>query len=394
MGYLILLLARGAQYILYRVLRFILRLITLASFACARAADRARMRQAVADQRYPRLTASRLWKRQEVTPTTFDDLKTPTDGQEKTPFIYTPLPVGTHTRLITLLPGNGSSHIECLLTTTDLLKQPKYEALSYVWGEVDVAYGILLNGQPCPIGKLLWLALYRLRHTINSQTLWIDAICINQKDEAEKAIQIRQMGKIYSQASTVLAWLGDERSKHIDDAFNVMEILHGNIPPRARGDWRTFYPGQEDAAAAEALIEAYADFVEIAVAVLRAYPDSPRSMRLIFSYCPYWSRLWIIQEVLLAKNLVLCCGTKRFPWEIYSDLRPLMHHLLTMTSLQPHLGEGINLSEISMAFDVHTAAKFDKLRREHINGWDIQQEVDLRGLLNMSLSAQCFTPRG
>ncbi|KAE9367120.1 hypothetical protein N431DRAFT_300133, partial [Stipitochalara longipes BDJ] len=123
-------------------------------------------------------------------------------------FIYNPLPAGTYTRLITLLPGNGASPIECLLTTTNLSKQPEYEALSYLWGEVDAAYGILLNGQPFPVGKLLWLALYRLRHTINHQTLWIDAISINQNDEAEKAIQIRQMGKIYSQASTVLAWLG------------------------------------------------------------------------------------------------------------------------------------------------------------------------------------------
>ena len=203
------------------------------------------------------------------------------------------------------------------------------------------------------------------------------------------------MGKIYSQASMVLAWLGDERSKHIDDAFTVMETLHENIPPRVRVDWRIFHPGQVDAAAAEALIETCADFVETAIAVLRAHPDSPQSMRLIFSYCPYWSRLWIIQEVLLAKKLVLCCGSKRFPWEIYSDLRPLMHHLLTMVRMQPYLRPGINWSDISTAFDVHTAARFDKLRRERITDrpGDAQQEYDLRGLLNMSLSAQCFAPR-
>lgn len=330
-----------------------------------------------------------------ITPTTFNDLKTPTEGQERTPFIYTPLPAGTYTRLITLLPGDGQSPIEFLLTPTNLSKKPKYEALSYVWGKVDAAYGILLNGQRFQVGENLWLALYRLRHMVNSQTFWIDAISINQNDEAEKAIQIRQMGNIYSQASTVLAWLGDQLSKHIDDAFTVMEILHGNIPSKIRGDWQLFSPSrlQEDPTAAVALTETCTDFIEIAVAVLRAYPDSPRSMRLILSTCPYWGRLWIIQEVLLAKKLVLCCGTRRFSWKIYSDLRPLMCHLLTLTRAQPYLGEGTNLSEISMAFDVHTAAKFDKLRQERIKDRDTQREYDLRGLLNMSLSAECYTPR-
>lgn len=38
--------------------------------------------------------------------------------------------------------------------------------------------------------------------------LWIDAICINQHDLAEKARQIPLMTRIYSTAARVLVWLG------------------------------------------------------------------------------------------------------------------------------------------------------------------------------------------
>lgn len=389
--YLHLLLGYCAQYILYCVLPFILALII---HAYSRSADRERLRSGeriIRDAQDWRDHGSGSDKK--ASPTKFEDLKSQIDVQEHTSFKYEALAADTHTRLITLLPGNNEPAIKCLLTATDLSKQPKYKALSYVWGEVDAAYGILLNGQAFPVGKLLWLALYRLRHTIKPQILWIDAICINQKDEVEKATQIRQMGNIYSQASTVLAWLGDKRNKNIDDAFNVMEMLHGLIPPSIRKEWGIFNRSKEGPAAAEALIERCEDFVEKAVMLLRVHPDSPLSMRLVLSYCPYWSRMWIIQEVLLAKNLVLCCGTKRFQWQIYSELRPLMHHLLVMARTQPHIRFGIDWSEISTAFDVHGAAKFDKLRRDHINESGAQLEYDVKELIDMSISAQCFTAR-
>ncbi|PMD37769.1 HET-domain-containing protein, partial [Hyaloscypha variabilis F] len=123
-------------------------------------------------------------------------------------FVYNPLPSSTHTRLLTLLPGDGTSTIDCLLSPSDLLTKPHYEALSYVWGSVDTEYGILLDGKPFPVGPNLWVALYHLRDPITIKTLWIDAISINQEDDAEKAVQVRQMGNIYSNAAKVLAWLG------------------------------------------------------------------------------------------------------------------------------------------------------------------------------------------
>ncbi|PMD46760.1 HET-domain-containing protein, partial [Hyaloscypha variabilis F] len=187
-------------------------------------------------------------------------------------------------RLISLLPGEGTSPIVCQMLTVDLNTKPRYEALSYVWGVVDDSNkcGILVNGAPFPVGENLWLALYHLRDKTGVQPLWIDAICINQKDELEKATQIREMKNIYSKASTVLAWLGTS-NEYLDEAFDTMEALYCIIPRSILYGPPIVFPLTEDAAR---------DLI---------------AMCRIFSVCPYWSRVWIIQEVLLAKDLVICC---------------------------------------------------------------------------------------
>ena len=38
--------------------------------------------------------------------------------------------------------------------------------------------------------------------------IWIDALCINQDDAAERASQVQLMGRVFQDASCVFAWLG------------------------------------------------------------------------------------------------------------------------------------------------------------------------------------------
>jgi hypothetical protein len=58
------------------------------------------------------------------------------------------------------------------------------------------------------ITKNLLEGLSQLQECGEQGWLWIDAICINQEDEEEKAIQIRMMSAIYAEASMVIVWLG------------------------------------------------------------------------------------------------------------------------------------------------------------------------------------------
>jgi hypothetical protein len=52
--------------------------------------------------------------------------------------------------------------------------------------------------------------------------LWIDQICINQPDPAEKVQQIPLMGMIYTHATNTIIWLGDADGSDLILAFELV----------------------------------------------------------------------------------------------------------------------------------------------------------------------------
>jgi len=129
-------------------------------------------------------------------------------------------PVGRHIRILHLLPGPPTEYvISCTLSTVSLDDNPHYEALSYVWGSAADPQHIRLNNQPYRISNNLGAALRCLRHATVERILWVDALCINQTDDAEKSRQVSMMGDIYSGTTECLIWLGDtiEGSRCLSD---------------------------------------------------------------------------------------------------------------------------------------------------------------------------------
>ena len=102
-----------------------------------------------------------------------------------------------------------------------------YEALSYVWGNPDETVPIFIgDNRVCRVTKNLYTALLRLRSHSFERILWVDAVCINQADDQEKAHQILRMTKIYGQASRVIIWLGegiDDSDQAFEDIRNAAE---------------------------------------------------------------------------------------------------------------------------------------------------------------------------
>ncbi|PMD42980.1 heterokaryon incompatibility, partial [Hyaloscypha variabilis F] len=136
---------------------------------------------------------------------------------------------------------------------------PKFEALSYCWGPDESYKSIEINGHLVPVRRNLWWALRHLRHGVYGmrRTLWIDALCINQNDVNERSAQVSIMGSIYSTASRVLVWIGEE-SEESQAAFGCMRCLFNSQ------DLENFH---------------------------------------FLCQKPYWERLWIIQELCLASRL-------------------------------------------------------------------------------------------
>lgn len=97
---------------------------------------------------------------------------------------------------------------------------PKYEALSYVWGEsVDTKLAIFVRDstlnpssstdnafRTLQISESLYSALSQLRYTDSPRVLWIDQLCINQSDIVERNEQVQIMRHIYRFATRVIAW--------------------------------------------------------------------------------------------------------------------------------------------------------------------------------------------
>ena len=82
--------------------------------------------------------------------------------------------------------------------------------------------GIFINALPFPISIDLWQALLQLRLPDKVRYLWIDALCINQVDKKEKALQVGYMRTIYERASRVIVWLGEDDNMRSDLAFDLI----------------------------------------------------------------------------------------------------------------------------------------------------------------------------
>jgi hypothetical protein len=158
-------------------------------------------------------------------------------------YIYAPLTKPNEIRLIIISP---STHLDdpiyCqLVSTADHPTDAPpltYEALSYTWGNDDPIHEIkifnLRNQGRKPSSKKLWAKFYvrsnlhaalrYLRSSSHPITLWVDALCIHQKDDAERNAQVKRMAEIYNQASNVCVWLGvgDPPSKTALDSIPKM----------------------------------------------------------------------------------------------------------------------------------------------------------------------------
>jgi Heterokaryon incompatibility protein (HET) len=107
-------------------------------------------------------------------------------------------------RLLQLLPSSTSEPIKCRIVNVDLYDNPDYEALSYCWGDAANPIRIYSGNEYIEVTRNLHDALVHLRDVENPRTLWIDAICINQRDSQERSQQVGIMRQIYKQSRKTL----------------------------------------------------------------------------------------------------------------------------------------------------------------------------------------------
>lgn len=131
-------------------------------------------------------------------------------GHNPIMFTYTPLQdAASQIRLLRVHPGVWGSVIRCDLDAHAFSTAPSWTAISYTWGSPEPKFSISVNGRNMTVRQNCLYALEQVRHRNNGEGyIWLDAICINQEDVAEKGNQVAMMGEIYEQADFVLCCVG------------------------------------------------------------------------------------------------------------------------------------------------------------------------------------------
>lgn len=172
-------------------------------------------------------------------------------------------------------------HVPCRFGSN---RPPDFKCLSCTWGDPYDIHAVLVEGRRIQVRRNLFRFL---EHSIGSdERFWIDAMCINQEDVVERGHQVQRMGLIYGTAAEVVVWLGDQLQVDVVapllmDSDSIVWFDRGHcidpmqVNPRAR-------TGLED--------------------ICRH---------------PYWSRVWIVQEVILQHNVWLLIGRMRISWRAF-----------------------------------------------------------------------------
>lgn len=135
-----------------------------------------------------------------------------------------------HFRLLYLTSdGSYDERLDCTLREFCFFSStepcPPYAALSYTWGspernnvdntavENPPRY-VNVNNKPLQVSENLFQGLLKVKRRFQAFQgtrlhLWVDAICIDQNNYAEKGKQVDMMGEIYRRADRVIVWLGD-----------------------------------------------------------------------------------------------------------------------------------------------------------------------------------------
>lgn len=203
------------------------------------------------------------------------------------------------TRVLVIEAGTRDEQIGCTLEPMEILgvreqdestpvERRLYEALSYTWGDATKCRTIECNGKHFGVSQNLFDALINIRLSDKSRTIWIDALCINQENDAEKSEQVQYMYGIYRAATRVIVWLGIEA----DDSDFIMRAM-------------AFVGSRKNRAAIMRCDHNHECLVQLARLIKGIETLTKR---------PWFFRSWIRQEVAAAPKVIVRCGSREVPW--------------------------------------------------------------------------------
>jgi len=118
--------------------------------------------------------------------------------------------------------------------------------------------------------------------------IWIDALCINQADKQERQSQVGLMSRIYKGAQRIIVWLGKE-DKYTAPALEYLR--RSKVTPE----------GLYNDSGFDTKMYHEANFTD----------EEYDSIFCFLAHRRWFSRLWTIQETVLARDIVFLCGMRK-----------------------------------------------------------------------------------
>lgn len=185
-------------------------------------------------------------------------------------------------RLVKLCRTKVNECIACTIHHFDenQLRNLKYHALSYVWGDPTPTRQVYLRDQgtdwhPLPLHENLWQFLdHAWRRKNFDRLFWTDRLCLDQKSHEEISQQVPRMRAIYHSAELVVVWLNLGRKEQQGLRKLVRWRRDENFMPEF---WQTMMRNRLSLTANDIWAEMLGN--------------------------PFWQRIWIVQEVVLAKKV-------------------------------------------------------------------------------------------
>jgi hypothetical protein len=175
-----------------------------------------------------------------------------------TPYQYLPLSDMEY-RLVRVLPERMST-LKCEICHRSLHEASDYIAISYAWGDGLDMKQLVVEGTKVMVPTSLYDALKAVRKKKEEVLVWVDALCIDQRNRDERATQVRLMGEIYSRAVSVAIWLGPEADESAQAVRLLQQVANNAVSPRR-------------------------------IRAVSMYPDSAALLALFKR--DYWKRLWV-----------------------------------------------------------------------------------------------------
>lgn len=230
------------------------------------------------------------------------------------PYQYQPLPVlndpdDVYIRLFELHSFPKSGPITGQLYTTRLSQAPKFYALSYCWGSatrkgtIQITNGArprdIENDNILEVPVTLIPYLYKSRSSMKTHKIWIDSICLDQRNLDEKNSHVPKMRTIYMKAQCTISWLGaeaDGSTKGFEYAVRLNEWYRKHMQAQQASTSTTGEKQEPNA------------HVDVRV----GDPSLEAMLKLLDR--PYFDRAWIVQEVVVSREVLLACGESFMPW--------------------------------------------------------------------------------